>query len=576
MKSFAGCFVFLFLFPALYANSIDLKAGMIIKSSATINRNEYQLNAAPGFTTPVITIEGSNITVDFNQSILRGSNDKNTPDEFYGLSLLIKKGSKNITIKNALIHGYQVAILADSVTNLTIENCDLGYNWRQHLQSTREKEDLTDWMSFHVNEKDEWLRYGAGIYLKNCKKAVIINNIITGGQCALLMTGCDLAEVYDNNFSFNSGLGIGLYRSSNNKIYHNRLDYNVRGYSFGKYKRGQDSAGILVYEQSNDNIFAYNSATHSGDGFFLWAGQTTMNTGKGGCNDNFIYGNDFSYAPTNGIEITFSRNLVMKNIVKECDNGIWAGYSYDSDITDNTFENNRTAIAIEHGQNINIALNTFTGDTTAIKLWSRQKQPEDWVYPKLRNTESKNYWIASNHFTGTAVAFDIMGTDTVDLSGNTRTGVDVAFILGEGAENIDTTRDQDQLDMDYQKDPRLQNLKATRLPVANIPMGKEEIRMTEWGPYDFRYPLVWLKKIDSDGLYHFEILGGQGNWAIKQLHGFEISAKGDNGFPSYLVARPDKNQSLRSIQLTYTGAPFINTFGRKQDSGTVYSFSYKE
>ena len=31
--------------------------------------------------------------------------------------------------------------------------------------------------------------------------------------------------------------------------------------------------------------------------FFLWAGQTTMDTGEGGCNDNtLIDGNDFSYA----------------------------------------------------------------------------------------------------------------------------------------------------------------------------------------------------------------------------------------------------------------------------------------
>jgi hypothetical protein len=35
---------------------------------------------------------------------------------------------------------------------------------------------------------------------------------------------------------------------------HNRLDWNVRGYSHGIYARGQDSAGILCYEQSNDNI----------------------------------------------------------------------------------------------------------------------------------------------------------------------------------------------------------------------------------------------------------------------------------------------------------------------------------
>ena len=31
-----------------------------------------------------------------------------------------------------------------------------------------DREDLSDWMSYHQNEKDEWLRYGAGISLRRC------------------------------------------------------------------------------------------------------------------------------------------------------------------------------------------------------------------------------------------------------------------------------------------------------------------------------------------------------------------------------------------------------------------------
>ena len=93
-----------------------------------------------------------------------------------------------------------------------------------------------------------------------------------------------------------------MYRASWNRILHNKIDWCVRGYSHGVYNRGQDSAGILIYEQSSNNVFAYNSVTHGGDGFFLWAGQNTMDTGRGGCDDNLLYGNDFSHAPTNGIE----------------------------------------------------------------------------------------------------------------------------------------------------------------------------------------------------------------------------------------------------------------------------------
>ena len=121
---------------------------------------------------------------------------------------------------------------------------------------------------------------------------------------------------------------------------HNRIDWCVRGYSHGFYNRGQDSAGLLMYEQSSNNVVAYNSVTHGGDGLFLWAGQSTMDTGQGGANDNLFYRNDFSHAPTNGIEATFSRNTFLDNRVEEYWHGVWGGYSYDSWWSDNTFARN--------------------------------------------------------------------------------------------------------------------------------------------------------------------------------------------------------------------------------------------
>ncbi len=77
----------------------------------------------------------------------------------------------------------------------------------------------------------------------------------------------------------------------------------MRGYSHGFYNRGQDSAGLLMYEQSSRNRVFTNSITHGGDGLFLWAGQSTMDTGQGGSNDNHFEANDFSHAVTNGIEV---------------------------------------------------------------------------------------------------------------------------------------------------------------------------------------------------------------------------------------------------------------------------------
>src|SRR6185295_9232910 len=165
-------------------------------------------------------------------------------------------------------------------------------------------------------------------YLDGVHGGDIRDNRIVQGMEGLMLTRSDSLRIWNNTIEFNSGVGIGLYRSSDNVIMHNRASYNVRGYSHGYFRRGQDSADLLMYEQSSHNVVAYNSMTHGGDGLFLWAGQSTMDTGKGGANDNLFYENDFSFAPTNGIEATFSRNAFMKNRVEGSDHGLWGGYSY--------------------------------------------------------------------------------------------------------------------------------------------------------------------------------------------------------------------------------------------------------
>ncbi len=255
-------------------------------------------------------------------------------------------------MKGVHARGYMNGIVARGVTRLALLGNDLSYNWKPKLYSGIVKESLVDWLDYHQNEKDEWLRYGAGIYLVDITIGEIKGNTVTQGMNGLLITRSTGVRVWNNIFSYNSGLGVGMYRAPRNVIMHNRIDWNVRGYSHGFFNRGQDSAGLLMYEQSSNNIVAYNSVSHSGDGLFLWAGQSTMDNGKGGANDNLFYANDFSYAPTNGMEATFSRNAFVANRVAGNWHGLWGGYSYESVVLGNHFYDNVEAIAIEHGQEI--------------------------------------------------------------------------------------------------------------------------------------------------------------------------------------------------------------------------------
>jgi len=62
----------------------------------------------------------------------------------------------------------------------------------------------------HHNEKDEWLRFGAAIYLQDVKGADLRGNRAVGGMNGLLLVRTDGAVIRDNTFSFNSGLASAV------------------------------------------------------------------------------------------------------------------------------------------------------------------------------------------------------------------------------------------------------------------------------------------------------------------------------------------------------------------------------
>jgi len=560
--------ILLLFFPNyLSAQNLRLKQGTRIVKSVKIRNNLYRLTPGSNDTAAVIVIEGNGITVDFNRATLQGNADAANPDKFTGIAIEVRN-STNVTIRNLRVRGYKIAIIARNVDGLTIENSDLSYNYRPRLHSTQQKEDVADWLSYHQNNKDEWLRYGAGVYLANCNNAKISACHITGNQNALLMRDCNNAQIMNNDFSFNSGLGIGLYRCSGNKISYNRLVFNIRGYSHGVYQRGQDSAGILVYEQSNNNLFYKNNVTHGGDGFFLWAGQTTMDTGEGGCNDNFLLSNDFSYAATNGVEMTFSRNAVYQNRIFECENGIWGGYSYNSRIHNNRFRGNKVAIAIEHGQENSIAYNLFDRDGQAIKLWANSSQPADWGYAKNRDTKSRNYIVASNSFNRNPVVFNVAATEAMNIFSNTYSGCETVYKLGEGAAAPDTALYYELVEkLENDSIPGAQDVSGfDPFKGSNAWAGRKNIRMTEWGPYSFNYPVVWNSNpVDSSDWMEFDVLGpAKGKWAVSGVLGLDSVSAMSGSFPASIRAKR-KNSSVDAVnvQLTleYNGPAFTDVFG---------------
>ncbi len=656
------------IFPATFSpvQEINLTTGLTITHSVKIRKAEFNRPSGDDTGTKgILMIRGDNITVDFNGATLRGTSVTTPPDQRKGTALSIS--GKNITIKNLNVHGYKIGLIARNCPGLRILNCDLSYNWKQHLLSTPEREDESDWMSYHQNEKDEWLRYGVGIYLRGCDDFEVKGCTITGGQCGLMLMQCNKGKVWNNSFSFLSGVGLGMYRSSDNTAMHNKIDWCVRGFSYGVYNRGQDSTGILIYELSNKNVFAYNSVTHGGDGFFLWAGQTTMDTGEGGCNDNLLYGNDFSHSPANGIEATFSRNNFVNNLILECWHGIWGGYGYESKVIGNVFGYNAEAISWEHGQDNQVLFNTFDFDNEGIVLWADPQVDPNWGYANKRDIRSRDWRIAHNVMKWTySNALRVSNTLNLGIDQNLFSQIGKLFaVTGENprmefsANQVDGRREalnippgviarenhiseisygtnapQSSLtpgeavdDAAYGrrfdkrwnpfappysvsitidrlawKEARGREM-AKVLPPDPLPGGQDAflkpgtlrgwryIIVDEWGPYDFKAPILWPRgaqkqSVEEAGripgtaretVYKFSILGPKGKWRVKQLKGLAWHSADEGDVPgSISVKLPPGKASDLLIELEYTGKQVVSPWGRRLAAHEPYVFSYRK
>ena len=62
---------------------------------------------------------------------------------------------------------------------------------------------------------------------------------------AAMLSLADDGAAYDNDFSFNSGWGLAMYRASRNRIARNKLDWCIRGYSHGVVIRRLDGFQAL-------------------------------------------------------------------------------------------------------------------------------------------------------------------------------------------------------------------------------------------------------------------------------------------------------------------------------------------
>jgi parallel beta-helix repeat protein len=529
----------------------------------------------------VIHVAADDIVVEFAPgAVLRGAVHPMEPDTYTGVGIVID-GHRGVTLRGASVRGYRCGILATAADGLTIEDCRLTDLFRQRLRSSREAEDPADWLWPHDNDSRQWVTaYGAAICLERSRHATVRRCTVRQSQNGLLLDRTDDSAVYDNDFSFLSGWGLALWRSSGNAITRNALDFCIRGYSHGVYNRGQDSAGILLFEQCGSNLIAENSATHGGDGLFLFAGKQALGQAPApadaspdwhagrGCNDNLIINNDFSYAAAHGIEATFSfgNRLVGNRLVEDAICGVWGGYSQRMLVQGNTIERNGRpessdgtrgeggGVNIEHGADNLILHNAFRGNSVAVALWDDDDPGLlDTPWARANHRGSRDNTIASNTFDGDRVAIRLTATSGTRLGGNTMTAVG-REILADAASVHSADPDASPIWVA----PAYTALgDTTPVGARHALAGRDRILMTEWGPWDHESPLVRLveRGVDGDA---YEVLGATRVQTGQPSKGTRITDRAPTppAAAAFLVSGPDG--AAHSYQL------FVDADGQRQ------------
>ncbi len=489
----------------------------------------------------VIQIEGDNITVDLSGQTLVGADPTTAQDELRGIGIVLR--GNGITLRNGIVTGFRVAVSGISCNQATIERIECIRNYAQRLRSTPDQEDERDWLAPHQNDHDEWLTlYGAAVAVRDSKGVTVREIGVRQGQNGIVLSRVSDSQVYNCDASFLSGWGLALWRSSGNTICRNSFDFCVRGYSHEIYHRGQDSAGILCFEQSCNNTIALNSATHCGDGFFAFAGREALGevppTGESsankdwylgrGSNNNLIAMNDFSDAAAHGIETTFSfgNQIVRNRLDRAAICGVWGGYSHNLQIRGNLMRANGAAgaseggaINIEHGSSAVIADNQFSANSVGVRLWfDSDPALARLPWTTANGAASSGTQVVRNAFERDTVGVILQESSPTTIAFNTMSQVSTQLVADAASEKA-ILSDSALAPSDWTAVASLEQAlpgagNSVRLE-NSLPMtvreelnGRGSILMGEFGPYDFIAPMA-ISEPGTTHLHRWKLLGSQ-------------------------------------------------------------------
>lgn len=359
----------------------------------------------------VLVVTGSNTRIDLTGVTLESGGAQAA--EFSGIGILSLRGD-SISIRGGRIKGYRFGVRLEGGRGHRVSGVDLSGSRSQALRSSAGNFDPRDWLN--IASPDTFEMYGAGLYLKRTSGVLVTGVIARGSQNGIGLFETRESMLADNDVSGNTGWGIHLWKSSHNTIVRNQASRNVRCES-DTYRRGCDSAALLLREQSDSNIVIDNDLSRSGDGFFLSGHRPVLSPSIG----NLVARNDASHSYHNAFEATFSAwNTFLDNRADSSDYGFWLGYSRGSAVRGNTILGTRTAaIAIEHGAENELSGNTIIGGKIGIRLFA----------PNADDEPSMSYRVDDNVIARVGQGIVLEATSRSRLRGNLLDGVQDGLVV---------------------------------------------------------------------------------------------------------------------------------------------------
>ena len=194
---------------------------------------------------------------------------------------------------------------------------------------------------------------------------------------------------------------------------------------------------------------------------------------------------------------------------------------------------------------------------------------------------SRDYTITNNNFTNNKVVLSINRTEELNVFENIYSGHETLFKTDSTVIGLDTTWNEEVFEkivLDSAED--VPNIPSPQNPFKGqgALAGRKNIMITEWGPYDFRYPIIWnTNPADTTGVMRFDLIAPKGKWRIKRFKGVKDISLMNGTFPATVTATKiegDRTDIL--IELEYIGSLVTTQLGEIVAAGKPFAFSFKK